>query len=190
LANAKGTTLLGAVRFLRHHRERAAKLLSPQHQHYLEERIQESRWYPEADLLALIEVMLQLLPGPRDESLPMMGTHSARDHMAGIYSHLSGSGKGCAPSQSRAFAIWASQHDTGRFRVEQLGPDKARMTLRDFGHPSETMCGVFTGYFAELLRLDGARDVVATKTGCVLRGDPACSWDVSHAADEPASEPY
>lgn len=95
-----------------------SRAAQPELQHYLEERIQPSRWYPEEDLLALIEAMLPLIPGPRADVLATLGTLTARDHLEGIYSHLSGAGRGSAPSSSRAFALRASQHDTGRFEVE------------------------------------------------------------------------
>ena len=175
MPNAKGTTLLGAVRFLRRHRELALEHLKPELHRYLDERILEAKWYPEADLLALIEAMLPLIPGPRDEVLASMGAHSAREHLQGIYSHLTG-GRSATPSPSQAFALWASQHDTGRLKIESSSPDEMVMSVRDFGHPSETMCGIFGGYFAELLRLQGARDVRVTQRECVLRGAPQCSW--------------
>jgi hypothetical protein len=181
MSKAKGTTLIGAVRFLRSQRDRARELLAPELHHYLEERIHESSWYPEEHLLALIEAMLPMIPGSREDVLKMMGTTTAREHLEGVYSHLAG---GSAPTASRSFALWASQHDSGRFEVERLSDRETRMTVRDFGHPSEVMCGIFGGYFAETLRLEGAHDVEITKPECVNRGDGQCTWTLTHSPSD------
>ncbi len=174
MAKTKGTTLIGAVRFLRSQKDRARKLLPPELHRYLEEQIRESSWYPEADLMALLEAIVPMLPGHRDEVLAAMGAQTAREHVEGIYSHLRfDASEGMS---RRAVALWASQHDTGRFDVAFVAPGETRMTVRDFGHPSELLCGILGGYFAEMLRLTGAADVSVTKEGCVVRGDSECAW--------------
>ena len=91
----------------------------------------------------------------------------------------SGEGSGASAS-SRAFALWARQHDTGTFKVERPDEGEVVMTVRDFGLPSEIMCGIFAGYFAETLRIEGATGIETTKRECVLRGDPQCSWHITH----------
>jgi hypothetical protein len=183
MAKAKGTTLSGMVRFLRRHKEQAKKLLAPELHGYLEERIHESRWYPEEHLLALVDAMVSLMPGAREKNLEALGAVAAREHLEGIYSHLAGDGKAVVPSATRAFALWSSQHDTGRFEVKRIGPGEVEMLIRDFGHPSPQMCSIFTGYCAELIRFEGARNVVATKRSCVRRGAPHCAWSVTFDAD-------
>lgn len=187
MAKAKGTTLIGAVRFLRSHRERAVDALPGDLHHYLDERISESRWYPEEDLLALLEAVVALIPGPRDEVLAMLGATTAREHFGGIYSHLSG-GRGDGLSR-RAVALWSSQHDSGKFGVETPSDDETIMTVRDFGLPSETMCGILGGYLAETLRFDGVADVSIEKRSCVLRGDEVCTWHRTARVQSPGSAP-
>jgi hypothetical protein len=54
------------------------------------------------------------------------------------------------------------------------------MKVRDFGHPSEVMCGILGGYLAETLRVDGATGVRTIKEACVLRGDPECVWRIRY----------
>ena len=184
MAKAKGTTLVGSVRFLRKHKERARQLLPQDLHHYLEERILESRWYPEADLEQLLRATVALMPGPRAETLARLGEATAREHLEGIYSHLAkGTHHGVA---RRALALWSSQHDSGSFEVEQLSAHEALMTIRDFAHPSEILCGILGGYLAEALRVDGVADVAIEKKSCVLRGDPACSW-IRRSAPAPGS---
>jgi len=178
MAKAKGTTLIGAVRFLRSRKERARAALPPELHSYLEERVVESRWYPEADLEALLEAVCSLIPGPRGEVLGEMGAHSAREHLEGIYSHLRFDA--LEGVWRRAIALWASQHDTGRFDAETVAPGELRMTVRGFGHPSEALCGVLGGYFAEALRLAGATGLTVAKESCVLRGASECVWRMTH----------
>lgn len=174
MAKAKGTTLIGAVRYLRKNKAKAREALPPDLHHYLEERITESRWYPESDLHLLLKATLEMNPGPRDQILAQLGTVTAREHLEGIYSHLSG-GRSDSIAR-RAVALWSSQHDTGRFVVKALSANEDVMTVHDFGHPSDILCGILGGYLAETLRIDGASDVEIQKTACVLKGDPACSW--------------
>jgi hypothetical protein len=183
MAKAKGTTLSGVVRYLRRHREQALKLLPREFHSYLEERIHESRWYPEQHLLTLIDAMMSIMPGSRERNLEALGATAAREHLEGIYAHLSGDGKVAAPSSTRAFALWSSQHDTGRFEVKRIAPGEVEMIIRDYAHPSPQMCAIFTGYCAELIRFEGARDVVSTKRECVRSGGPHCLWRVTYAAD-------
>ena len=178
MAKSKGTTLIGAVRFLRSQKDRARELLPPDLHHYLDERITESRWYPEVDLSGLLEAVLAMIPGERDEILAGMGAQTAREHLEGVYSHLSG---GASDGISRrAFALWASQHDTGRFEIERIAPGETVMTVRDFGHPSAVMCGILGGYLAETIRVEGATDVKVAKQSCVLRADAACVWRLTY----------
>ena len=182
MAKAKGTTLIGAVRYLRKNKDRATQILAPELHHYLTEKVSESRWYPEEDLHGVLAAMLELIPGDRDEVLARLGEASAREHLEGIYSHLSGGRS--RDVAKRAFALWSSQHDTGRFEVENVSDTEAIMSVRDFGHPSEIMCGILGGYLAESLRVDGAVDIKMQKTACVLRGDPVCSWRRTWARSE------
>lgn len=178
MAKAKGYTLIGAVKFLRSQKQRARELLAPEHHHYLEERIAEAGWYPESDLEALLEATLALQPGRRDEALFAMGVFSARQHLdGGVYKHLRFDGEGSMPR--RALALWASQHDTGRWKLTPVGPGELTMTIRDFAHPTEILCGINRGYFSEALRLAGAVDVRVEKQACMARGDGECRWRVT-----------
>lgn len=178
MAKAKGYALVGAVKFLRSQKERAREVLAEERHHYLEERILGASWYPEADLEALLEAALALRPGPRDAVLAEMGAFSARQHLdGGVYRHLRFDGEDSMPR--RALALWATQHDTGRWDLRATGPGELLMTIRDFAHPTEILCGINTGYFSEALRLAGAVDVRAEKRSCMARGDAECVWRVT-----------
>lgn len=177
MAKAKGTTLIGLVKFLRAQRERALAVLPVPLHHYLEERIHASSWYPEEDLLALVRGMLALLPGSRPKNLEMMGAAIARDHMEGVYEHLRSESASALPR--RTAALWGSQHDTGAPSVTIEEPGRARYEIQGYGHPSAEMCAIVQSYFVEALRCAGWADVKAAKLECVHEGGKTCAWVVT-----------
>jgi hypothetical protein len=51
-----------------------------------------------------------------------------------------------------------------------------RVELADYGLRAAEMCEVFGGYYRELLRLSGAREVSVAHTACRLSGAQVCQW--------------
>jgi hypothetical protein len=186
MAKAKGTILLGIVKFLRKHRERAVRLLAPELHHYLEEKIFLSAWYPEEDLIALIRARLRVSGGSEDEMLDAMGRMVVQTHADGVYSHLLERGGGGAATE----ALWSSQHDTGTLTSTREGRTSSRLELSGYGHPSREMCRIVQSYIAETLRLAGMIDVSAKELSCAARGDAQCSWRYrwTRPADGPAHQ--
>ena len=180
MAKAKGTTLLTLVKFLRSQREAARERLSPDLRHYLEEQIQPALWYPEADLLALIRVMLELLPLSQEKALAQIGRTIAHEHLEGVYEHLRVEDRaGLATLGRRSYALWASMHDTGRMVARLEAEARASFELRDYGLPSPEMCTIMGAYFCETLRMAGAVDPEVRKLECRLDGAPTCRWEAS-----------
>lgn len=176
MGRTKGTTLVGAVKFLRAKREDARRVL-PEHLHgYLNKKVSLAVWYPEDDLIGLIRAMLALIPGPRDETLRMMGRLTAREHRDGVYSHLMKDGA----TASSSFALWSSQHDTGKLRVVREGSDAIRIDLVGYQNPSPEMCAIIQAYVVETFRLAGVT-VSAKEIACQRSGDEYCSWRCSSA---------
>jgi hypothetical protein len=185
MAKAKGTTIVGAVKFLRRRREEALRELAATHHHYLDERIFPTSWYPEEDLLALIRAVARLIPLPEAKALEEMGRQTAREHLEGVYSHLRGSGDR-SPLQigRRAFALWASQHDTGKMSIEGTGRASCRAEIADFGHPSRELCGVVRGYLLESFRLSGAESPRGEQVACRCQGAPSCVIEIEWSEDQ------
>lgn len=176
MAKAKGTAILGLVRFLRRHREAAAAALPPRLLHYLDERVHVSSWYPEEDLLELARVAAPMLPPDVPEPYELMGRISARDHFEGAYAHLFSGVSDPLAIPARAFALWASMHDSGRLETAVEPPDAVRVELVDFALPSREMCAIVGGYVAETLRVVGFGAPQAQKLSCRLDGAPRCAW--------------
>lgn len=178
MAQVKGTALVGLVRFLRRERARALPLLPAELRHYLEDRIIESRWYPEEDLIPLIRVCAQLTGGNPDETLLSFGHITARSHLdGGIYSHLVADGDPRSIG-FKAVALWSSQHDSGALRVEIEGDGLASLRVEGYSHPSREMCLILTGYFQEFFRVSKLPNPSIKKRRCTSQGDPACEWEL------------
>lgn len=174
MGNVKGMTLLGSVKFLRLRRDAALRVLAPELQHYLDERIRAGAWYPERDLVELVRAAAAMIPGPRDQVLEAMGETSAREH-AEVYGDLMAG----RSSTSRVFALWSTQHDTGELRLTEESPNRARFDLTEFSDPSREMCLILQGYLKGTMYMNGFRDFAVEKLACRLWGDDRCAWRVT-----------
>jgi len=175
MANAKGSALVGAVKFLRTRREDALRLLKPEHHHYLDDRIQVSAWYPEEDLLALVRAVAPLLGSRSAEVYETMGRALARQHMDSTYAHLMREADELALPR-RALVLWQSQHDTGQMSLRIEDPGHARVDVLDFALPSRELCATITGYLRETLAIAGLVDPLVMKTACRAAGREVCTW--------------
>jgi hypothetical protein len=175
MAKAKGASLLGAVKWLRHAREAAQRALPAHLQHYLDERVQIASWYPEEDLLGLIRALARVLPAGPGDVYELMGRFSAREQLAGVYRHLLEGGDALSLPR-RGLVLWQSQHDSGRLQVTVLGPGRARVDVSDYELPSREMCRILLGYTAEMFTIAELRNPRVEKTSCRLDGAPQCSW--------------
>src|SRR5215468_11197282 len=124
MGRVKGITILDAVKFLRARRDEALEVLPSALRSYLDDEISQSKWYPESDMVELLRGVAKLLPGPIDRALVMMGERSARAQTTVYGDLLRG-----VQSNSRTFALWSSQHDTGEMRSMLEAPNRVRLEL-------------------------------------------------------------
>jgi hypothetical protein len=171
MGRVKGITILDAVKFLRARREEALEVLPPEMHGYLDDSITQSMWYPEKDMVELIRSVAKLLPGPVDRALVMMGERSARQQTMVYGDLLRG-----VQSNSRTFALWSTQHDTGEMRSMLEAPNRVRLELVGYEDTSREMCLVLGGYLAGTLAINGITDASVQKLGCRLWGDTMCTW--------------
>lgn len=184
MAKAKGTAILGLVRFLRKHRDAALAALPAGQHHYLDERVHVSVWYPEEDLLVLARAVAGMLPATGGDPYEGMGRVSAQDHLEGAYAHLFRGMDDPLAMPARAFALWASMHDSGRLDTTVEPPDAVRVELVEFALPSREMCRIVGGYLAETLRIVGFAAPRAVQLACRLDGAASCAWRCSFSTDE------
>ncbi len=180
---AKGINFVDMVKFLRVRREESLKIMPEELQHYLDARISVSAWYPEADMIGLVRVLVQLMPETEEDPLVLIGRINARQHIKGAYKHLFESSE-LSTLPLRASTLWKSMHDSGEFRLV-MGDASATAEVSGYSHPSPEMCVMIRPYIEELLRASGIEGIRVEKESCCRKGDSACryavSWD-SHQA--------
>lgn len=167
----KGVAILGIVKFLRSRRDDALPLLRPELHRYLEDTLSVSGWYPEREHVELLRAGSRLYGCEPDRALELMGELAARTHSE-IYRELL-VGRG---SQSRAFALWSTQHDTGELRRVREGATRMSFEVSDFAGVSRELCLLFTGYLRGTFAVNGYSDVAVEKVACALWNDVSCVW--------------
>ncbi len=178
MARTKGASVLSSVKWLRKHREAALKELPPRLHYYLDDRIQIASWYPEEDLIELIRALARVLPVGVGKVYEQMGRLSARDQLAGVYHHLLEGGDVLSLPR-RGLVLWQTQHDTGRLKLTIEGPGSARIEIVDYALPTREMCGILTGYTAEMFEMADLKSPAIRKTSCRVDGDASCIWQCS-----------
>jgi hypothetical protein len=170
----KGANVLSAVKMLRAHRERAVALLPAKYQHYLDERILVSSWYPEADQLELLRAVSFLLPGTPDPWMTI-GRIAARGDLSDLYRNLVRPGD-LKDALRASSSLWRTFHDTGELKLSLEEPQRAVASLRGYAATAREMCRVIGGYVSEVATVAGVRDIKTIKLGCTIDGAPECSW--------------
>jgi hypothetical protein len=174
VGRAKGIALLGAVKFLRRHRDAAQEALPPQLHGYLDGWVEAAKWYPGEHVALLLRAIARVLGGPQDQALQSMGEWTVRAH-AEIYGELL-TGRG---SSSRVFALWGNQYDSGELKRVRETPGSLRFELSGYQDTSREQCLVMIGYLKGTIALAGLQDAEAAKVSCRLWGDPECVWRVT-----------
>jgi hypothetical protein len=178
LGNAKGTTLINAVKALRSDKN-AARALLPEHLHkYLDEPILPFAWYPEEDVLAIVRAVAKVTPIPGVDIYDFMGRTLARTDLEGVYAHLLCPGD---PERSlrEAAIIWGVYHDTGKVVVVESGDNYVVTENSGHTYPSREICRIVAGWNAELAVMAGGKNVKVLHDECVLEGAKACRFKVS-----------
>jgi len=186
MANAKGASLVGAVKWLRRERKAALRALPERLHHYLEKQIQLASWYPEEDLLGLIRGVAKTLPAAGGDVYEQMGRFSAREQLAGVYRHLLEGGDEVSLPR-RGLVLWQSQHDSGRLGMTMEGPGVARVEIVDFALPSRELCGVLRGYTAEMFAMADLKGLGVEESSCRLDGADRCAWRIRWTPVRPAA---
>jgi hypothetical protein len=174
VGNAKGSVIVGPVKYLRKRKDQAREVLPPDLLHYLEDEVRLSSWYPERDFEGLVRSVAKLMPMELDAAIEAIGAAGANEH-ADVYGDLLRT----LESSSSLFALWGAQHDSGELRGTSETPTRARVTLVGFDSPSETNCLLARGYIRGGLAANGFEDVAIEKLHCVLKNDSLCEWRVS-----------
>lgn len=183
MGHTKGTSIVEIVKFLRTRRSEAQQALPAGVHHYLDDRILESAWYPEEDLVAMVAAMVELQDAPAEDTLASLGAEAMQRNRSGAYAHLFQQHQGERVLRV-AGVLWKAMHDTGKLCLVRDAVGRGRCELIDFVNPSGEMCGILVGYAHALLELTGYREIQASQECCLLQGDDCCAW--SFTWSEPA----
>jgi len=174
VANAKGSVIVGPVKFLRKRKDQAREVLPQELLSYLADEVRLSSWYPEKHFEGLVRAVAKLMPMPLAEAIEAIGAAGAHEH-ADVYGDLLRT----LESSSSLFALWGAQHDSGELRGTTETPTRARVSLVGFDSPSETNCLLASGYIRGGLAANGFEDIAIEKLHCMVRGDSLCEWRVT-----------
>jgi hypothetical protein len=136
----KGSVFIPTVKFLRSHRDHSRALLSPHLHKYLEQRILAASWYPEADFVALLDVLVSMAYQPFIQ-------------------------RGARRVVESFDALWHLQHDTGRWEMV-LGDGSADARLFEFAFGSSEYGQLMSGYFRRILVMSGASSSACSLVHC------------------------
>jgi hypothetical protein len=184
----KGIALFGIVKALRSLRSTAEPKV-PTHLHrYFDERVIVSQWYPEADYVALMgvvgEIMAERVSGDVWEFL---GEEGARAQFSDIYAMAVRVGDP-AGTLRRATTTWSLYHDTGRIEVKlDEAARRAVVELHDFTFAEPRLCATITGYLRQLLLQSGASGVTARLLACPAPMDGPAVWEATWRAVDGSS---
>jgi uncharacterized protein (TIGR02265 family) len=162
-AQTKGSVFIPTVKFLRSRKAEARARLPADLHRYLEMRLLAASWYPEADFIALLRVLVGMLPGDKQAAWEMVGERAADAHFGGPYQSFV---QGGPRRVVEAFdALWRLQHDTGRWEIA-VGDSSAEVRLFGFPFGSTEYGQLMTGYFRRILEMSGARAGVCSLMHC------------------------
>jgi hypothetical protein len=175
MPNAKGTVMAGLVKAIQAHPERARALLPEKLHKYFDTRVVLAAWYPLDEYLALLRLLIKLAPDahPAATYYVEVGRASAREQMSGIYGRLKED-----RSRKAAATLLSAMYDSGEMKLVERSPGRALLDWVDFPQPCKELCGTFTGYQDERMKLQGMEDVSVRHVKCRAEGAPICRWEL------------
>lgn len=179
-ARAKGTAVVQCVKALRAMPQRARQVLPARLHHYIDERILVSSWYPEADYLALITALTQILPAPRGVDVwEHLGVVSAQHDLTTVYRGLLRGGDLMATVRA-ARDLFRIYHEPVTIDIEVEG-DRILLDVLEYTSMSAGHCRFITAYMKTHAKMTLDRPVQLTETLCRSRGDDRCRREFTSA---------
>lgn len=189
---AKGTAVVGTVAAMKANEALYRKALPEHLQHYLDEPVLVSGWYPMEDYLELLKVLAanvdpKLMGG---DAYRAFGIIAARrdlkgiqtipeDHRVdrpGLYRSAVDSELGLSGRIRRGLWLRSLYYSSGHYEATRAGERTLRLVLRDFPVISAELCRVGTGYLIELFHQPPKGWV--EKLSCRALGRGECAWEV------------
>ncbi|MEO1365698.1 MAG: hypothetical protein AAFX50_00885 [Acidobacteriota bacterium] len=182
----KGIAMLEVVKGLRLHRDAARRELPEALHHYLDDRVDIGRWYPESDHIGLLGAVAALFAPPGLDPWRWMGRRRATLDLQEVFVDVLRQGDP-AKTLKACEKVWSLYRNTGRV-VATLGDTPPhRLELIDYPYTREQMVRLFTGYLETALELSGL-SAFAVEEPADWAPDRAV-WTVHWPADDGPGEP-
>ena len=170
MARIKGTSIIKMLKVLQKNPAVAERLIPAELQHYFQERVLSSSWYPEEDykffLLALGSVLKPLVKNT--DVWEFIGMEGAEQDFTGIYASAVRKGDPWGGLE-RIGSVWSMFRDTGRIELVRESASSARILIHDYPMACPEINGTITGYLRRFVELCGAQDISVQ----LLRTQPA-----------------
>jgi hypothetical protein len=160
MARIKGTSLIKMLKVLQKNPAVAERVIPPELQHYFEDRVLSSAWYPEEHykilLLALGGVLKPLVKN--SDVWEFIGVEGAQQDFTGIYASAVRKGDPWGGLE-RIGSVWSMFRDTGRIELVRDSESAARVLIHDYPMVCPEICGTITGYLHRFVELCGAHEI-------------------------------
>jgi hypothetical protein len=191
--HVKGSALAGTIAGLKPLAEKRPDLVPPALQHYLDEEIGLTAWYPFDDYVALLKILASTMDPAKVQGDPyrafgiiaarrdLLGTQDTipeeqRAKQGAVYSGKLKGVTGLASLVRRCLHLRELYYSRGYYKVKRLAERKLLVTLHDFPASAE-LCATSTGYLIGVFR--GANIAVwVERLSCRGNGDPDCRWEL------------
>ncbi len=141
---------------------------------YLDSRVLQSDWYSERDHQGLLHALAEILPQGEPEGWRFIGGEAAKGHVTGPYKSILRGGPAGLIDNFQPY--WRLSHSSGEWEIRETGAESRACRLADFAVGMPEYAPLMEGWFAQVLRFAGARDVEAN---CVDEDASGATWEVS-----------
>lgn len=160
MSRIKGTSIIKMLKVLQKNPAVAERLIPAELQHYLEDRVLSSSWYPEEHykilLLALGSVLKPLVKN--SDVWEFIGMEGAQQDFTGIYASAVRKGDPWGGLE-RIGVVWSMFRDTGRIELVRESETAARVLIHDYPMACPEINGTITGYLQRFVELCGAQEI-------------------------------
>ena len=174
----KGIAMREAIASLMEREDEARDKIPIHLQHYLEESVLASSWYPEADHFELMEVIAGLYEQPGKDVWFWMGQNTASTDLRNLYRAMVQEGQPIT-TLKRFPKIWRLYRTSGHVRVQTIGTTKGLVRLYDYPFVTPKFARLLAGYLSEAITISGGKKVLVNPTSLGQKVGAPAIWAVS-----------
>jgi hypothetical protein len=182
MGNVKGTGPLAVYKFIKQRfgdqgLARLREVLNPDDQKIFDKPILPITWVDFGYYMRMIVTADKTLGKGDLKLVEEAARYNMNENFRGMYKILV-SFASPAFVIKRANIAWRQWFDSGQMKVDILGPGHARGTMSDFADMPPNHEFNLTPSIDEIIRISGGKNTQTTHSQCVLKGAPACVWDI------------